>query len=403
MNGRIESRLCWFRVVVWALLPALLAVWVSQSALACGSTLHYYIGHVAKKSLPPEYKELRQLINQNLEAYQSGLVFPDLLGHVIDVEKDDNERQLRAKAAAAYTHSPEFLTKYAAKIQRLCDDECAQEHINRCNKLKAHLLGVVGHIVADNNFDNQFVKATADHCYQGDNLRAQRLTDAVLDNAAFQAIVEEALPPDYVLRIVEDEGPLDKLRDIKDRRERRKELENRAKRVWNRIRPTDMKDAFVPAGFLESIIDDHMDLKLGRTTRNVLENGRERQFRKDLRAKAEPGTPRAKAALDKVHNQCPWAAESWFEAPGGVEDTATKLAGMMNQIWNIWETGIAPEFGHSGPWAWGAKNLCITNPLEKNMENRYCMDPRGPSNAPEGPELLGGPLASRCGVGSEDD
>lgn len=440
------------RLVVCALLPLAIVVFAGQSVLACGATLHYYIGDVAKEKLD-KGSDLRNLIQNNRNAYQMGLVFPDLFFGVADTDRTDHSDSLlpTEQEASHYTHSPAFFTEYAQAILERCE-EAPEE----CDDLKAHFLGVIGHIVADVNYDNRFVTSVWRSCYhknEGLSVKsralltlnfteknlAQHFTDQIVDGAAFQTI-----PPEEEFKetrkLDDPDGKVGKAinrgqewRD-KQRRKRAKKREGTKRdelrdrvaslpervKLWGRIRP---KWGYVPAGVLSDVLADNVDVGR-RNLGAVLAAGAAGQWERN-NGKAVPGTKRASRAFKRAKRECPDAIdydsdEGWYWGPGGVDETAEILAEFQEAIWAMWEKGEAPEFRagpcriHEAPhddpltdrggkyeggkrygdvtWNWLHKNLCMR--VSWTFTTNPATPPQGAgtgtSSAEAKPEATGG-------------
>jgi transcriptional regulator NrdR family protein len=406
--------------------------WPAQT-VASGKTLHLFMGHETTEKLS---SPIRLVIENNPDAYKMGLLFPDIMHGVPDLDR--NDPSWKEDDLGTYLHSPEFLTQYADYIQR----ECGTNTTGSCGEVKAHFFGTVGHIVADANTDNDLVGRVKDLCYVGADLSfvntqvekrmsglndvAQRFTDQTLDQAAF-----DSLPLTYFSRIKSrgllknkaaaakaaaarkaantkaaaerkaEEARAAAARKVENTQaaaerkaaEARQKIENtveaakrklqereQRKNLWNDIQPD---TPYVPSVALEVMFPQHKD-----DVANIRFRNNYRVFRRQAvvqkasaELKPEPGSPRAIMAMGTAEKECPQvidyaSSESWYSGTGGVDEGAEYLEEFIEEIWAVWANGQAAEFtiADGTEWRWLHKELCMTG------ASSHCMYGGTPKN-----------------------
>ena len=327
-------------------------------AFAGGGNFHFYVGQQAvEKKLPNGY--LQTLILNNYDAYKLGLLFPDLPNAIRDT--DESDRKKKEHRTAMYLHSPQFLNDYAAAIVA----QCANIGQEKCDEVKAHYFGVIGHDTFDTNFDTNFVKQVQSECNYEELGPATIMTDQTIDRAAFNTIPRGVLGirKPFVIRKVPPTSVYKKAREarrqvIKDNavaRVKNEGLEKQARdarrALWNKTRPREKRP--YPITFLSAnVLTDSRLVDFG--TRDISKNMKralDAQWILNVKGQAvgrsigkgPPHTAVSYTAQTKARKQCAWGLKygNWGMS---ISNTAYFLAEFMQMAWTSLEQGQTPHF-----------------------------------------------------------
>ncbi|SMF01249.1 zinc dependent phospholipase C family protein [Pseudobacteriovorax antillogorgiicola] len=190
------------------------------------------------------------------------------------------------------SHWSDFLNQYQKVLMEACPDPLKSED---CQAAWSHFFGSLSHTVGDINFDKYFVTETARQDFDGDIGKAQEHTDPGCD---FLAILDYKRAFDY--------PRIDQPNDILIETYRRLGLEVSESEI-NRGAKT---------------------LKLGMV--------------------AEPiGAP---FTYLYYKFKMPWGSQNYFDARGGVQDTADRLAIVWDYVWQGLQQAEMSNFSNQGGW-----------------------------------------------------
>lgn len=121
---------------------------------ASGGTTHQLIADIAIDMMP--CNGARELIRSALDAYRTGVMFPDAVDNTGGL-LEDGWLPCTSKSATEQGHLPQaqelnWVSEYIKLIPSLCPDRESEE----CSTAIAYLLGALAHVVTDFRFDKAF-------------------------------------------------------------------------------------------------------------------------------------------------------------------------------------------------------------------------------------------------------
>lgn len=198
-------------------------------------------------------------------------------------------------------HWDGFMNAY----HRVVHEDCSNLVTTSCRSLYAHLLGSVSHSIADINFDGKFIPKAAQVDYGGDIDRAQKWIDIGLDMVALMAHGRGLVQPQWNL-------PTQLLA-----------------KVFGRLSEANVSAA---------------DLRRGAR-------------RHRLGMAGEPVAAAMTYHFYRSHVR--WASQNMIESPGGVKDTARKIAQVWEILWKARRDGRGDEQPFATPGRWPYKELWV--------------------------------------------
>lgn len=108
--------------------------------------------------------ELKETLIKERAYLRSGTLFPDT-GHILE------------EVYSEYTHWPKFINPYKDTVA----EHCIKKVDKKCRQLLAHVMGVIGHMISDVNFDSKFLPQAAIEDKLGSVSSAQVVLDKGLD------------------------------------------------------------------------------------------------------------------------------------------------------------------------------------------------------------------------------